>query len=127
MPRNPHTDDNEATAISSTLVEVRSWSDPPERGRTADDWPYPTSYVESAPPESLRQAIYDRTGEQGGEVYLREIEVSSGYSDYTQENEFYVEVLVNDEVAYKTPGAWSGGGAILHLLDWLDDKDEVTP
>lgn len=117
------TDYETANELAYALEDsvLRSWSDPPERGRSADDWPYPDSYMESAPPESLRSAVLNRLGRDDGTVILRTRTASCGWSEYTQEDDYDATVLVDDVEVYTTPIEGSMGGALVSLLKWLDD------
>lgn len=59
-----------------------------------DEWPYPTITVESEIMGDLREKIFAKTGLRG-RVTLIESEVSGGYSEYTQETDYGIEVFID--------------------------------
>lgn len=77
----------------TTSIEVRRWEDKPEEGRSADDWPYPDVHVEYRIDGHLADLIRARTKEEGV-VLFEEIEASGGWSEYTQETDYWVTVRV---------------------------------
>lgn len=103
-------------------VAIHEWSDPPEDGRDADEWPYPTRYQKSLVEGGLADAIRARLGRPASEpVFLTETVVSGGYSEYTQENDFYHTITVGDEVIEVQEGGWEDDG-INALIRWLDGE-----
>jgi len=114
-------------AVKTESVAVEEWQDPPEEGKTVDDWPYPKKYRKCKIEGALANAVYkklgitwrDRTLEsqfQNGvsedfhNVYLTEVEVSGGWSDYTQEDGNYLLL----ECAGRT-------------FQWGQDNDSTEP
>lgn len=108
----------------SPLTKILEWQDPPELGRTADDWPYPTKHVRSLAngelAERIRRAL--RVESPYADVYVQEDTVSGGYSEYTQENEYHVTVWCNGE-RYEFEARYSGSFPL--LLVWLDKEAPV--
>jgi hypothetical protein len=61
-----------------------------------EEWPYPTVTIESVISGELRSRVLRvlELEDTGQEVVLVENKVSGGYSEYTQENDFGIEVKV---------------------------------
>ena len=102
-----------------TFTLIASWEDPPEPGRSADEWPYPTSHnlseIRGELAERIRRAFGAEDGEQ---VTIQENIVSGGYSEYTIENDYEYTVRCGEHV-------WSSNSysGIWRLLAWLDESE----
>jgi hypothetical protein len=104
-------------ATNSTIIHT--WEDSPELGRSADVWPYPTSYTKSLITGDLADKIRERLGaEPHVPVMLTEKRVSGGYSEYTQENDYEHTITVGNETV-ELESDWTGNG-IVALTNWLD-------
>ena len=112
----------------TTSVEVRSWIDSPEEGRSADDWPYPDEHTEYLIGGQLADQIRARTG-QTGDVIFEELNVSGGWSEYTQENDYSVTIKVGDFTktfdGNATFGAVRYYSAIPRIVAWLNRADDA--
>lgn len=106
--------------MSTNSTLMHEWSDQPEPGRSADDWPYPTRYSKSLITGDLADAIRARLGvEAHVPVIITEEVVSGGYSEYTQEND-YNHTLTVGEHTVELRGSWTWN-AITALTNWLDE------
>ena len=109
----------------SPLLVIDTWSDEPEDGRTAEDWPYPTCYTRSIAQGELADRIRRALNVADDiPVYVVEEYVSDGYSEYTQEDYCYMKITAGNE-KHVIDGSWEGG--LPALLDWLDAAAPVLP
>jgi hypothetical protein len=110
------------STTNSTIIH--EWEDAPEDGSTAEEWPYPTRYSKSLITGELADRIRERLGQNAGKppVFITEQVVSGGYSEYTQENDYYHTINVGSETVEIGP-EWHGNG-IRALTDWLDKTEE---
>jgi len=83
-----------------------------------EDWPYPTETIESRVTGELRESIlrHLNRADDGAEVLLIESKVSSGYSEYTQEDECEIEVKIAGKVAWGDDNWGSSEGAMAAFL-----------
>lgn len=91
--------------------------------RTKDDgdweeWPYPTVEIESVITGDLRAAILRKLGfgYDGHEVRLIETDVSSGYSEFTQEDDCSIAVTVDGAEKWKAESLLSTDSAMARFL-----------
>lgn len=84
------------TTISYLLEE---WADEPEDGQKANEWPYPTTHARFRILGDLAERTTERTGKTG-DVSIVENVISSGWSEYTQDDEYEFEVYVGTELVY---------------------------
>lgn len=105
------------TATNSTVIH--EWSDAPEDGRDADDWPYPNHYIKSLITGELADRIRARLGQPDETpVFITETHISGGYSEYTQENDYEHTINCGAEVVELAAG-WDSNG-LNKLIKWLD-------
>ena len=110
-----------------TATKIVEWEDAPEPGRTADDWPYPTTHKKFLIGGDLAARVCKRLGaDEGTPVFITEKVESGGYSEFTQEDEtkFIVECGVHtmwfDE--YRPRVDW--GTSLVGRLDiWLREVE----
>lgn len=72
-----------------------------------DDWPYPTVTITSAITGELRKRILAKleiTDLPGVDVTIEESEVSVGYSEFTQETDYGIRVMVDGVEKWKREG-----------------------
>ena len=84
-----------------------------------DEWPYPTVDITSRITGELKDKILKLTGDSEGEVTLVETEVSGGYSEYTQEDEHSIRVLIGKRQVWCAPYEMSGDRAMARFLAWV--------
>lgn len=82
------------------------------------DWPYPTVTIISKVTGELRDKILALTGGEG-DVYLEESEISVGYSEYTQDTEYTIRVVVNASEVWKHDCEVSKESAMASFLRWV--------
>lgn len=108
--------DYRARVLSAGIVEVERDQEP------GDDWPYPDAYVLSDVPDSLRDAVRKRVGKPEGTVQLYTREISTGYSEYTQETDYEHELRVDGETVFEyAEYGYSYSNGLVALLAWLDE------
>jgi hypothetical protein len=115
-----------AGPTTSTLVSERQ--DPYEEGKGEWDWPYPDKYLTYLIGGNLAALILRRFGAAPGTpVLIEEKEVSSGYSEYTQETEYYCTVRAGEHsksFGYSSSsvvGAY--GNSLSRFTNWLSEVD----
>lgn len=86
-----------------------------------DEWPYPTLTIESVISGDLRTRALSKLGrpDHDGEVLLIESHVSAGWSEYTQEDDYSIEVSINGESAWKDEYNYSTESAMAQFLKWI--------
>jgi hypothetical protein len=87
-----------------------------------DKWPYPTITIESEISGELRDRIIARTG-LTGRVTLLESEISGGYSEYTQETDYEIEVLIDGHHVWNDDYQWSTESAFGAFMTWVAGDD----
>lgn len=111
-----------AQTNSTKLME---WADPPEPGRSADDWPYPTRHIKSIISGELADRVRARLGQPSDTpVILTEDIESSGYSEYTQETDYQHTIDCGDHTIQLGYSYGWGHNGLEELLTWLDSVDE---
>lgn len=85
-----------------------------------DEWPYPTITIESEVTGELRDKILAKTG-RDGTVTLLETEVSGGWSEYTPETDYNIEVLVDGSSVWQDTYNGSPGTAMGAFLKWVEE------
>lgn len=121
----------------TTTTLSRQWSDPPERGRSEDDFPYPNQYNEFRVEGDLAERVRARVGAGStAPVYITETVVSGGYSEWTQENDHYFKVecgLVTKEFEpynvydvgdFLGISAYSNKSVYAQFDEWLSETPE---
>jgi hypothetical protein len=109
--------------MSTNSTIIHEWQDAPEPGGDADEWPYPTSYTKSLITGELADRIRERLGvDAPAPVFLTEKCVSGGYSEYTQENDYYHTIETGGHTVEMEAG-WSWN-PITSLINWLDKTEE---
>ena len=108
--------------MSTNSTIIHEWQDAPEPGQDAYEWPYPNSYTKSLITGDLAGKIRERLGlESHVPVMITEKVVSGGYSEYTQENDYYHTITAGNETV-ELGSTWSSNG-ITALTDWLDKTE----
>lgn len=106
---------------ATTSTVIHTWSDSPAPGCSADDWPYPTSYTKSLITGELADRIKARLGvDASAPVFITERCESGGYSEYTQEKDYYHTITTGEHVVEMRASYW-GSNAITLLTEWLDE------
>lgn len=82
-----------------------------------DEWPYPDVYRKYLIVGDLADKVLARVGKADGIVSFTQLEVSGGYSEYTQETDYTFTVHVNDELVYTTYSAYD---SLEYQIDRLD-------
>lgn len=101
----------------SDIIKMRQWSDEPED----DYWPPPPNYVESVVSGQLRTRILELAGlaDVGQLVTLIEIEIEGGYSEYTIEMDYGIDVLVDGQKVWSDDTHFSDEQAMAAFLQWV--------
>lgn len=108
-PPEPQRDPTEFTVIAS-------WSGPGD----PEEWPFPTEHTLSEITGGLAERVRARAGaDDTAPVFVLEHEVSGGYSEWTQENDYPFTVLVGGD-AFHFDGYWHADATLRLLLRWLD-------
>ena len=103
----------------SDITKVREWIDSgepePEGGY---EWPHPPKFIESNVTGELRSLILKQIGQEddGRPVRIIESEVEGGYSEYTVETDYGVEVWVR---AWHTEFGYSPDSARRSFMQWI--------
>lgn len=118
-----HIRDTTPGRASSPLLTVEEWTEDIEEGRDPDEWPYPTTYTRSLAQGELAERIRRALGAADDlPVYVVEEVISTGYSEYTQEDEYNLTITAGD-AEHKIDYGWTGG--LQALLRWLDKAAPV--
>lgn len=111
----------------SDITKIREWIDTdeqePEHGW---EWPHPPICVESRVTGDLRDRILRKIGrdtDDAVEVRIIELEIEGGYSEYTVEHDFDIEVWLHEgrqsqKVWDST--AWSYDRAMADFIKWTE-------
>lgn len=86
-----------------------------------DKWPYPTVTITSAITGELRKRILAKleiADNPGTEVTIEESEVSGGYSEYTQENDCSIRVMVDGTEHWQRGDMYGTDGAMAAFMKW---------
>lgn len=110
----------------SDIIKIREWidSDEPE---PADgwDWPHPPVYIESRIVGNLRRDIlakFDRNEDDACEVRIIEGEIEGGYSEYTSEMDYSIEVWLDEgRQSQKVREFDSYSNPMPAFLAWIDE------
>lgn len=98
------------------LTEISTWTgegDP-------DTWPYPDEMKESLVTGELANRVRVALGVSADEdVFLTETKVSSGYSEYTQENFTYIKVVAGGQ-SQTFDDSYANNFAT--MMKWLDEN-----
>lgn len=90
-----------------------------------DEWPYPTIETTSRVTGELKAKILKLTGRKDddtSEVTIVEIHVSSGWSEFTQDDDYALEVFVGGERVKEWSYETSEASAMGSFLSWIDTK-----
>lgn len=90
-----------------------------------DEWPYPTINITSRVTGDLRAKILARLDRTNGDVELQELEVSGGYSEYTQENDYEIRVLVDGRERWGSKYGTSAEDSMAMFLKWVEGNHEA--
>nr|WP_296763756.1 hypothetical protein [Rhodococcus sp. (in: high G+C Gram-positive bacteria)] len=110
--------------MSNTTFDVISeWEDEDEND---GEWPYPTEYVKSVISGELADQVRKKIGKDKNDflppVYITEINVSGGYSEYTQENDYSFIIECGDYHSNELfDSRWYSNNQLNALLKWLED------
>jgi len=106
-------------------TKLHEWTDPPEPGRSADDWPYPTTHVKYIISGELADRVRTRFGvTHDTPVIMTEDQESGGWSEYTQETDYHHQIDCGGYTVVLRPTGWCGDNGLQQLLTWLDEVDE---
>ena len=104
-------------------TELMRWTDAPQPGRSAHEWPYPTEHVKYLISGELADRVRQRLGvPQDTPVIMTEHQHSGGYSEYTQETDYEHEITCGSHEIHLGTVYWGNG--LEALLKWLDRVDE---
>jgi hypothetical protein len=108
----------------SDITMIRTWTGPDERSE-GSDWPAPPIYVESAITGELRSRILAKLG-RDGTLRLIEAEVEGGYSEFTIETDYPIEVWLDREGAepervWSREYDWTKESAMAAFLKWAEN------
>jgi hypothetical protein len=99
---------------------VHTWTEAPEAGRSADEWPYPTTYTKSLITGQLAQDIRVKLMKPDEmPVFIIEEQISGGYSEYTQETDYSHVLEVNGE-RINLGDSYDYDNGLNSLLKWLE-------
>lgn len=89
------------------------------------EWPFPTLEIESVITGELRSRILAKLGrsDETAEMLLIETNVSSGYSEYTQEDECSIRVRIGEDTAWQADYEHSTDAAMARFLKEFTDAD----
>lgn len=116
--------------MSADIVKIREWEDAdepmPEEGW---DWPHPPYCIESRVEGDLRRRVLanvGRTADEPCEVRLIERECEGGWSEYTSETWFEMELWLDEgrqsQRIWSTDYEWSQESGLAALLKWTEDR-----
>jgi len=103
------------------LVKIREWTD----GEDDGEWPAPPEYVEYRVEGQMRSDVLVRLGRPADdpcEVRLIHGVIEGGYSEYTVEHDYPIEVWIHEgRQSQKVFDAWgwSKESGVAALLRWL--------
>ena len=108
------------------ITKVREWidSDEPEP-EGGYDWPHPPICIESAVTGELRGRILDKLGRLGEGLRVRiiELEVEGGWSEFTIETDYYIEVWIDSDGREPEKvwerDTWSASDTMAAFLKWV--------
>ena len=85
-----------------------------------DEWPYPTVTIESEVTGELRSKVIAAAGGEPvpGRVIITETEVSGGYSEFTQETEYGIEVRIDGASVWKDEYNMDSETAMSAFMRW---------
>lgn len=108
--------------MTTVATPVRTWTDPPEDGRSADDWPYPTEHAQFLITGDLAERIKVALGEPPeAAVFLTEDRISGGYSEYTQDTDIEFEIQCGGRTVRFYRMRWDYAATpVAQLAAWLD-------
>ena len=108
------------------LVKIREWIDadgPEPKGGW--EWPSPPEYVESRVEGSLRADILAKLGrpaDDSCEVRIVEGVIEGGYSEYTVEHDYDIEVWIHEgsqsQRVFET-SSWESDSSLASFLKWV--------
>lgn len=113
------------------LTKVKEWIDIEghERDEYGDwHWPDPPSFIESVAGGNLRADILRRLGrsdDEGLRVHLIESEITGGYSEYTVEMDYGVEVWLHEgrqsQRVFESDMHYVEENAFAALMKWIGE------
>jgi hypothetical protein len=116
--------------MTTVATPIRTWTDAPEPGRSANDWPYPTEHAQFLITGDLAERVKAALGEPPeAAVFLTEDRVSGGYSEYTQETDYFFELQVGSRrVTFDGYSPYAGYGAtgVARLSAWLEEVERKS-
>lgn len=111
----------------SDITKIREWldTDEPEPGH-GWDWPAPPICIESAVSGDLRASILAKLGRSASdpaEVRIIEMEVEGGWSEFTVETDYQIEVWLHapgqSQRLIEFDCQWSREDALARFLRWV--------
>ena len=93
-----------------------------------DEWPYPTIETTSRITGELRDKILKRTGRKANdtsEITIVESNVSSGWSEFTQDNDYSIDVFIGTEGITITNYDTSEESAMSRFFEWVDSQGKM--
>jgi hypothetical protein len=94
-----------------------------------DEWPYPTVTITSLVTGDLRTAILAKLNmppDALGVITIEESQVSGGYSEYTQEDDCAIRVMIDGRERWKHESAFSMKSAMAAFIKWTTLAKETS-
>lgn len=108
--------------MNQDLIRMREWTD----GEDTGEWPAPPEYTEYRVEGQMRLDVLKRVGRDAGDpavVRLIEGVIEGGYSEYTVEHDYPIEVWVDDDGqsqrVFDYEAYWSSD-SMAAFLRWLE-------
>jgi hypothetical protein len=87
------------------------------------EWPYPTVITTSLITGDLKEKILKKIGPSDGtitDMFLVETYNSCGYSEYTQEDEYNIDVEYQNKVIIHINYEYTSEGVMAQFMRWVD-------
>lgn len=109
----------------TSLTKLREWDDEPNNPDDPDEWPSPPSHIEYRVEGQMRADILARLGREASdrcEVRLIESDIEGGWSEYTVEWDYEIEVWVHEggqaQRVYER-SHWSAEDRLPDFIKWI--------
>jgi hypothetical protein len=106
------------------MTVVKSWDDGDGTDKD-NEWPYPTQYVKRVLTGVLADDIRRALGEPDDTiVYITEVEVSEGYSEYTTETDYQMEIECGKVVKEFDEYGYGQQSNLVKLIEWIEAEQK---
>lgn len=108
--------------MNENLTKIREWTD----GEDTGEWPAPAEYTEYRVEGQMRLDVLKRVGRDNDDpatVRLIEGVIEGGYSEYTVEHDYPIEVWIDDRGQSQRVfdrETWSRDDSLAAFLRWLE-------